>query len=327
MKLQGNTVIPAKVMDQLGADILRLWVASVDYQADVRVSDAILKQVAEVYRKIRNTFRFLLGTLDGFDNATDRLAYEELREVDQFMLVKLNALIENVKKSYEEYEFANIYNSINNFCTLDLSAFYLDYAKDILYCEAPNSADRRAIQTVLYDVLLSLTKLVSPILSHTADEVWAYIPNMAEESVQLTDMPEAVKLPNAEQLEEKWNNFLTLRDDVLKALEEARNAKVIGKSLNAKVSMYVDADAKALLETIEESFEQLFIVSQFEVAGTKEEAPTEAMTFEHCAIVISKADGETCERCWNISTQVGQDEEHPTLCSRCASVVKGVYSK
>ena len=326
-KSLGNTVVPQKVMDQLGGDILRLWVASVDYQADVRVSDAILKQVAEVYRKIRNTFRFLLGTLDGFDYATDRLAYEELREVDQFMLVKLNHLIKNVKKAYDEYEFANIYNNINNFCTLDLSAFYLDYAKDILYCEAPNSADRRAIQTVLYDVLLSLTKLVTPILPHTADEVWSYIPNMAEESVQLTDMPEAQTFANEQELEAKWDKFLALRDDVLKALEEARNAKVIGKSLNAKVSMYVDADTKAFLETVQESLEQLFIVSQFEVAGTMEEAPAEAVKLEHCAIVVSKADGETCERCWNISTSVGQDAEHPALCPRCASVVKEVYSK
>lgn len=322
----GNTVDPIKVMNQLGGDILRLWVASVDYQADVRVSDAILKQVAEVYRKIRNTFRFLLGTLDGFDVKTDSLSYDELREVDQFMLVKLNSLIKNVKKAYDDYEFANIYHYINNFCTLDLSAFYLDYAKDILYCEAPNSKDRRAIQTVLYDTLISLTKLMSPILCHTADEVWACIPNMTEESVQLTDMPEAKELPNAKELEEKWNKFLTLRDDVLKALEEARNAKVIGKSLNAKVSMYVDADTKQFLESIQESFEQLFIVSKFEVAGLREEAPAEAIQLENSAIVVSKAEGETCERCWNVTPEVGQDEQHPTLCPRCAKVVKEAYS-
>lgn len=323
----GNTVIPAKVMNQLGADILRLWVASVDYQADVRVSDPILKQVAEVYRKIRNTFRFLLGTLDGFDPKADSLTCEELREVDQFMLVKLNKLIKNVTKAYNEYEFANIYHMINNFCTLDLSAFYLDYAKDILYCEAPNSADRRAIQTVLYDVLLSLTKLVSPILSHTADEVWAYIPNMEEESVQLTDMPTPKEYANEQELEEKWSKFMDLRDDVLKALEEARNAKVIGKSLNAKVSMYVTTETKVLLETIQESFEQLFIVSQFEIAGDKDVAPADAASFENCAIVISKAEGDTCERCWNVSEAVGAVEEHPTLCPRCASVVKEAYSK
>ncbi|WP_050614705.1 isoleucine--tRNA ligase [Bacillus testis] len=325
-KSLGNTILPSKVMNQLGADILRLWVASVDYQADVRVSDPILKQVAEVYRKIRNTFRFLLGTLDNFNPATDSLAYEALQEVDQFMLVKLNALIENVTKGYEQYEFATIYHNINNFCTLDLSAFYLDYAKDILYCEAPDSKQRRAIQTVLYDVLVALTKLVAPILPHTADEVWSYLPDMEAPSVQLTDMPKAEKLPNEKEIEEKWNAFLQIRDNVLKALEEARNAKVIGKSLNAKVSMYVNDETKTFLDQIHESFEQLFIVSQFEIAGKLEDAPEEAATFENCAIVVSKADGETCERCWNVSEAVGQDEEHPTLCPRCASVVKEAYT-
>ncbi|MFS0782381.1 isoleucine--tRNA ligase [Bacillus sp. 1P06AnD] len=325
-KSLGNTILPSKVMNQLGADILRLWVASVDYQADVRVSDPILKQVAEVYRKIRNTFRFLLGTLDQFDPTKDRLAYEDLQEVDQFMLVKLNRLIENVTKGYENYEFATIYHNINNFCTLDLSAFYLDYAKDILYCEAPDSKERRAIQTVLYDVLVALTKLVAPILAHTADEVWAYIPNAEEESVQLTDMPKAEQLPNSAELEKKWNHFLAIRDNVLKALEEARNAKVIGKSLNAKVSMYVNEETEAFLKQFHESFEQLFIVSQFEVAGKLEDAPEGSAAFDDCAIVISKAGGETCERCWNVTPEVGKDEQHPTLCPRCASVVKEAYT-
>lgn len=325
-KSLGNTVLPSKVMNQLGADILRLWVASVDYQADVRVSDPILKQVAEVYRKIRNTFRFLLGTLDGFDPNTDSLKYEELREVDQYMLVRLNKLIKNVTTSYEEYEFANIYNNINNFCTLDLSAFYLDYAKDILYCEAPNNKERRAIQTVLYDVLFSLTKLVSPILSHTADEVWAYIPNVKEESVQLTDMPTYEQLPNEKELENKWSKFMAIRDDVLKALELARNEKIIGKSLNAKVSMYVDDETKQFLDKIQESFEQLFIVSKFEVAGQKTDAPENVIQFEQYAIAISTANGETCERCWNVSIHVGEDEKHPTLCPRCANVVKTTYN-
>ncbi|MGN1401741.1 MAG: isoleucine--tRNA ligase [Bacillus sp. (in: firmicutes)] len=325
-KSLGNTVIPAKVMNQLGADILRLWVASVDYQADVRVSDPILKQVAEVYRKIRNTFRFLLGTLDGFDPKTDSLDYEQLREVDQFMLVKLNKLVKNVVEGYDTYEFATIYHNINNFCTLDLSAFYLDYAKDILYCEAPDSADRRAIQTVLYEVLVSLTKLVSPILSHTADEVWAYIPDVKEESVQLTDMPVYKQLPNEVELEAKWTKFMAIRNDVLKALEEARNAKVIGKSLNARIDFYVDEETKAFLDTIQESMEQLFIVSKFHVAGSKADAPAEAMTFENYAIVVAKAEGETCERCWNVSTEVGQDEKHSTLCPRCSKVVTEEYS-
>ncbi|MEH7084541.1 isoleucine--tRNA ligase [Neobacillus drentensis] len=321
----GNVVIPAKVMNQLGADILRLWVASVDYQADVRVSDAILKQVAEVYRKIRNTFRFLLGNLADF-TPSDKVAYEDLREVDQFMLVKLNKLIKNVRNAYENYEFAGIYHAINNFCTLDLSSFYLDFAKDVLYIEATNNHERRAIQTVLYESLLALTKLVSPILSHTADEVWKFIPAVTEESVQLTDLPKYQELKNAQGLEEKWTEFMKLRDDVLKALEEARNQKVIGKSLTAKVTLYVNEKSKALLDSIEENMKQLFIISGFEVAGAYEEAPENAVKLETAAIVITKAEGETCERCWIVTPEVGQDPEHPTLCPRCAEVVKANYT-
>jgi len=321
-KSLGNVVVPAKVMNQLGADILRLWVASVDYQADVRVSDPILKQVAEVYRKIRNTFRFLLGNLADFNPETDAVAFEDLREVDQFMLVKLNKLIENTHQAYENYEFAGVYHAVNNFCTLDLSSFYLDFAKDILYIEAANHPDRRAIQTVLHESLLSLVKLVAPILPHTADEVWSFIPAVTEESVQLTDLPVAKDIPNAKSLETKWNAFLKLRDEVLKALEEARNAKVIGKSLTAKVALYVNAETKELLDSIKENIAQLFIVSDFEVAGMYDDAPENAMKLEQAAIVVTKAEGETCERCWVVTPEVGKVEEFPTVCPRCASVVK-----
>ena len=321
----GNVVLPSKVMNQLGADILRLWVASVDYQSDVRVSDPILKQVSEVYRKIRNTFRFLLGNLDGFNPKTDKVAVQELPEVDRYMLVKLNKLIKQSKLSYENYEFATIYNMVNNFCTQDLSSFYLDYAKDILYCEAPNGKERLAIQTVLYESLVSLTKLVSPILSHTADEVWAFIPGVTEESVQLTLMPEEISIEDAEVIEAKWTAFMDVRDNVLKALEEARNQKVIGKSLNAKVTVYVNEETKNLLDGIKESFEQLFIVSEFEIAGDVASAPAEAVKLEDIAILVTKAEGETCERCWNVSKEVGQVEDHPTLCPRCATVVKEHY--
>ncbi|WHY16558.1 isoleucine--tRNA ligase [Peribacillus frigoritolerans] len=321
----GNVVLPSKVMNQLGADILRLWVASVDYQSDVRVSDPILKQVSEVYRKIRNTFRFLLGNLDGFNPKTDKVAVQELPEVDRYMLVKLNKLIKQSKLSYENYEFATIYNMVNNFCTQDLSSFYLDYAKDILYCEAPNGKERMAIQTVLYESLVSLTKLVSPILSHTADEVWAFIPGVTEESVQLTLMPEEISIEDAEDIEAKWTTFMDVRDNVLKALEEARNQKVIGKSLNAKVTVYVNEETKSLLDGIKESFEQLFIVSEFEIAGDVASAPAEAVKLEDIAILVTKAEGETCERCWNVSKEVGQVEDHPTLCPRCATVVKEHY--
>ncbi|OIU72294.1 isoleucine--tRNA ligase [Rossellomorea aquimaris] len=325
-KSLGNVVVPEKVMKQLGADILRLWVASVDYQSDVRVSDPILKQVAEVYRKIRNTYRFLLGNLADFDPKADSVSYDNLREVDQFMMVKLNDLVKNVKKSYDNYEFASIYHAVNNFCTLDLSSFYLDFAKDVLYIEAKDNYERRAMQTVLHEALVVLAKLMSPILSHTADEVWAHVPGAEGDSVQLTDMPELKELSNAEELKKKWNAFLELRDDVLKALEEARNQKVIGKSLTAKVTLYVDDETKSLLNSISEDLKQLFIVSAIEIGGGASDAPEHALTVGQNNIVVEKAKGETCDRCWVVTTTVGEDKDHPELCTRCASVVKENYS-
>ncbi|MBO1004953.1 isoleucine--tRNA ligase [Pseudogracilibacillus auburnensis] len=321
-KSVGNVIEPSKVTNQMGAEILRLWVASVDYQADVRVSDPILKQVSEVYRKIRNTFRFLLGNLNDFNPAEDSIAYENLREVDQFMLVKLNSLIKTVSESYDKYEFANIYHAVNNFCTLDLSSFYMDFAKDVLYIEAKDNYERRAMQTVMYESVVALAKLLSPILPHTADEVWSHTPGVEEESVQLTDFPEYKQLDRADELTDKWQAFLDLRDEVLKALEEARNEKVIGKSLTAKVTLYVDEDTKNLLDSIKESKKQLFIVSGYEVAGALEDAPEHALKLNHAAIVVEKADGETCERCWVVTPDVGEDKDHPTLCTRCATVVK-----
>lgn len=322
-KSLGNVIIPEKVIKQLGADIIRLWVASVDYQSDVRVSDAILKQVTEVYRKIRNTFRFLLGNLADFHPQTDAIAFDKLREVDQFMLVKLNNLVKDVLHAYEHYEFANIYHHVNHFCTVDLSSFYLDFAKDILYIEAENNLERRAMQTVFYETVIALTKLLSPILAHTADEVWSYIPHVKADSVQLTDMPVVKELPNAESLTEKWQQFLKLRDDVLKALEEARNEKVIGKSLTAKVTLYVTEETKALLASlVDANLKQLFIVSDFEIGGMLKDAPDHALKLEHAAIVVEKAEGETCERCWVVTTDTGKDKDHPTLCTRCAAVVK-----
>ncbi|TXC92034.1 isoleucine--tRNA ligase [Metabacillus litoralis] len=321
----GNTVIPAKVMKQLGGDILRLWVASVDYQADVRVSDAILKQVAEVYRKIRNTFRFLLGNLADFNPATDSVNLENLRDVDRYMLVKLNNLTKRVKDSYENYEFAAIYHAVHNFCTIELSSFYLDFAKDVLYIESKENNERRAIQTVLYETLMSLVKLVTPILPHTADEVWEQIDSVTEASVQLVDMPEVKDYPQSSELEKKWDAFMLLRDDVLKALEVARNEKIIGKSLTASIALYPNKETKALLESVEEDLKQLFIVSGFNLAGDYNEAPDNAQAFDAVKITITSADGETCDRCWIVTPEVGKVESHPTLCKRCASIVSEHY--
>lgn len=319
-KSLGNVVVPNDVMKQLGADILRLWVSSVDYQADVRVSDKILKQIAEAYRKIRNTFRFMLGNLFDFDPKNDRVAVENMSELDRYMLIQLNELIEKVKKHYDEYQFSPIYHTIHNFCTVDLSSFYLDIAKDILYIEKANDIRRRAIQTVIFDTLVALVKLLAPIIPHTTDEVWSYINGVEEESVQLTDMPEPIEIPNADELKTKWMKIIAIRDEVLKALEEARNQKIIGKSLTAKVILYPTDEAKQLLHDAG-SLKQLFIVSQVEIAGDKQDAPKEALSFEQVSVIVQQAEGETCERCWVVSTDVGKHEEHPTLCTRCVEVL------
>ncbi|MGD7043611.1 isoleucine--tRNA ligase [Jeotgalibacillus proteolyticus] len=325
-KSLGNVVVPSKVINQLGADILRLWVASVDYQADVRVSDPILKQVAEVYRKIRNTLRFLLANLSDFHPAKHSVSFNELREVDQFMMVRLNQVISNVKAAYDQYEFADVYHTVSNFCTFELSSFYMDFGKDILYIEAEDDLSRRAMQTVMYETLTSLTKLISPILSHTADEVWAFIPGVQEESVQLTDMPEVKEYEKDKELTAKWEAFLDLRDDVLKALEEARNAKTIGKSLAAELTIYTGEQTHSLLSSINEDLKQLFIVSKLTIREGEADAPAEAVQFDGHAVMVAKAEGETCERCWIISPEVGKDSDHPALCPRCAQVVKENYT-
>nr|WGD63731.1 isoleucine--tRNA ligase [Bacillus subtilis] len=322
----GNVVVPAKVMKQLGADILRLWVSSVDYQADVRVSDAILKQVAEVYRKIRNTFRFLHGNLFDFDPKTNAVAVEDLREVDQYMLIKLKKLIDKVKKAYDEYEFAVVYHSIHNFCTIELSSFYLDFAKDIVYIEHADHPDRRKMQTVFYETLLALVKLSAPILPHTADELWSHLTFVEEQSVQLTDMPETIAVPNSEATEEKFDRFMALRDDVLKALETARNEKIIGKSLEANLKLYPNKENKELLASIKENLSQLFIVSELTISE-ENEAPNDAQSFATGKIAVEKAEGEMCERSRVISKDVGANPKYPTLSLRNAEIVEKYYQK
>lgn len=320
-KSLGNTIVPKKVMDQMGADILRLWVSSTDYQSDVRVSDAILKQVAEVYRKLRNTFRFLLGNLYDFDVKKDVIAYENLNEVDQYMLVRLNEVVKSVREAYESYNFGGIYHTINNFVTLDMSAFYLNFGKDVLYIDAPNSESRRAMQTVLYAVLLDLVKLVCPILPHTADEVWSYITDTDVTSVQLTDMPNVKVYPNADALKEKFSSFLNLRDEMMKAIEDARNEKVIGKSLEAKLTIYPSKAAEKVFKEMKDDLRLLCIVSNLDIKSADEAAPTDAKEYGDLKVQVEKAPGETCSRCWVIKEDIGENPNHPETCKRCGDIV------
>ncbi|MCG7342799.1 isoleucine--tRNA ligase [Sporosarcina sp. ACRSL] len=324
-KSLGNVIVPAKVMNQLGADILRLWVSSVDYTADVRVSDSNFKQVSEVYRKIRNTLRFLHGNVADFNPATDRVAFENMRPIDQYVYVKLQDLIKEVLEAYEKYEFAGVYHAVNNFCTGELSSFYLDIAKDVVYIEGVDHSHRRAMQTVMYDSLLALLKLLTPIIPHTTDELWAYLEHVEEESVQLTDMPQAEDLgERADTLRKRFGQLMLVRDDVLKALEEARNAKVIGKSLEAKVTVALPDKMAGIFEANDIDFAQFFIVSKFQ-EGEEGQLATDALQLDYATVLVEKADGEKCDRCWTISESVGTDADHPSLCSRCADVVKKYY--
>ncbi|MBC6128374.1 isoleucine--tRNA ligase [Listeria booriae] len=324
-KSLGNTMLPGKVINQLGADIVRLWVASVDYQADVRISDNILKQVSEVYRKIRNTMRFLLGNLADFTPADNAVAYEDLREVDQYLLIKLDELVKNVRANYDKYEFSAIYHQINNFCTVELSQFYMDFAKDVVYIEAADSKDRRAMQTVFYEAVVTLTKLLAPILPHTADEVWSHLGNQEEASVHLSEMPEVKHYQDTEAITAKWDQFMQIRDVVQKALEEARNEKIIGKSMLAKVTLFADDEAKELFDSLEGDFAQLLIVSDFELVAGLDATPEGAVKDQHVAVAVTVAEGETCERCRVVKKDVGVDANHPTLCKRCAEIVTENY--
>ncbi|ETT85786.1 isoleucine--tRNA ligase [Viridibacillus sp. FSL R5-0477] len=321
----GNIIAPIKVMNQYGGDILRLWVASVDYTADVRISMDIMKQVSEVYRKIRNTLRFLHGNVSDFNPKTDRVAYADLREVDRYMYMKLQDVIKAVRTHYDNYEFASVYHTINNFVATELSSFYLDIAKDVVYIEGQDNADRRAMQSVMYDTLQALLKLLTPIIPHTTDEMWSYLDNTEAVSVQLTDMPEAVEQEDFEALRTKWAQIITVRNAILKALEEARNAKIIGKSLEAKVTVFADEATTSLLADQDINFAQLNIVSEFVVGGETTQAPAEAVVVDNVAVLVEKATGEKCERCWSISETVGQSESHPTLCAHCADVVEKYY--
>ncbi|EJH4197701.1 isoleucine--tRNA ligase [Staphylococcus pseudintermedius] len=315
-KSLGNVIVPDTIVKQKGADIARLWVSSVDYLADVRISDEILNQVADVYRKIRNTLRFLLGNINDYNPATDRIAEADLLEVDRYILNRLREFTAGTLDHYESFDYLNIYQEVQNFINVELSNFYLDYGKDILYIEEKNAHKRRSMQTVLFEILVNMTKLLAPIIPHTAEEVWSHIEQVDEESVHLTNMPAKEEMDQA--LLDKWNTFMALRDDVNRALEAARNEKVIGKSLEAKVKIgnSPSFDTLAFLEGFND-LHQLFIVSQVElVEDTKGEA------YQHGTIEIAKADGEKCARCWNYSESLGSVGELDDLCPRCQEVVK-----
>ena len=324
-KSLGNTIEPNKVTNQMGADILRLWVSSVDYESDVKVDMNTLTQIAEVYRKIRNTMRFLLANTSDFDVKKDRVEYDKLRSVDKYMMIRLNDTVKTIRdKGYENYSFSTVYKSLVNFCTNDLSAFYLDFAKDVVYIEAVDNHERRAMQTVFYDILVTLTKLMTPILPFTSEEIWSHLQE-EEEYVQLSELPGYDTYPDQEDIMELWDGFMEVRTNVLKALEEARNSKLIGKSFEAKVTIYPNEPKAMLLNALNTNLAQVLIVSDLVVEKPATEVPEEAVRFNDVAILVESAQGETCQRCRAIKEDVGSHKDLPTLCDRCAEIVETNY--
>ena len=323
-KSQGNVVSPHKIIDQYGADILRLWVASSNFKDDVRVSDKILKQNSEVYRRIRNTFRFILGNTSDFNKQEHYVEFEDRKEIDKWIGIKLKELTENVNKAYREYEYHKVYHAVHNFCTVEMSSLYMDIIKDRLYTDGTDSLSRRSAQSALFDIMITLVKIVSPILVHTAEEVWQYVLEKTEleESVFLSDWPVFNENYEDDQLIDKWNNLLDIRKDVSKALEIARNDKTIGNSLEARVEITTDDEQTGkLLNNEFENLADFFIVSEVDL---KDDLVKDTYQGENSKIKIyvEEAKGKKCERCWKFDTTVGEDEDYEDVCERCASVLK-----
>lgn len=326
-KSVGNVEDPQKIIGRYGAEIFRLWVAHVDYREDVRLSDEILSRLVEAYRRIRNTCRFLLGNLHDFDPARHRVPYDQLEEIDRFMLHKLAVMAARVRRAYREYAYHVFYHTFHNFCAVDLSAFYLDVLKDRLYTLAADAPSRRAAQTVLYDLLVSMVRLMAPVLAFTAEELWRYIPGAqaAAPSVHLTTFDDVSAGQLDAVLAERWERLLELRREVAKALEPVRQAKVIGQSLDAHVELYVPAEWQGLVGAYVDRLDALCIVSKATLAlGTPPAHAYHSETVPGFAVVVHKATGQKCERCWRYQDDVGSRVDHPTVCGRCAGALQGV---
>ena len=322
-KSLGNGIEPQEIVDQYGADILRLWVASSDYHADIRISKDILKQLSEAYRKIRNTARYILGNLYDFNPDIDRVPLDQLLPIDQWALKKLDELNQKVREGYDAFEFHQVYHAIHNFCVVDMSNFYLDVIKDRLYAEKADGKLRRAAQTAIYTILDAMTRMIAPILAYTADEIWEYMPHHQGadgRNVMYNQMPELTGVKADEAFTARWDRIHALRDDVQKALELSRKEKVIGKSLEASVTLYCGGELYDFVKSVEEELKTVFIVSRVDVVKGGEGAIQGEV--EGFSVTVGKAGGEKCERCWVYSDTVGADPEHPTLCARCAAIVR-----
>ncbi|MDD5952821.1 MAG: isoleucine--tRNA ligase [Oscillospiraceae bacterium] len=322
-KSLGNGILPSEIVNQYGADILRLWVDSSDYHADIRISKEILKQLSDAYRKIRNTARYILGNTSDFDPNTDKVSLDELLPIDRWALAQLDKLNKKVRAGYDSFEFHQVFHAIHNFCVVDMSNFYLDVIKDRLYVEKADSKERRAAQTAMHIILDSMTRMVSPILAYTADEIWESMRHEDGEDttgVVFNQMPELTGVNADEAFTAVWDRIHAIRDVVKKALELARNEKVIGASLDAKVQLFCEGELYDFVKSVENELATVFITSQVEVINGTGGSFTSG-DVEGLSVTVLPAEGEKCARCWSYSSTVGSDENHPDLCARCAAVL------
>ncbi len=321
-KSVGNVVAPEEVIKKFGAEILRLWVAAQDYRDDIRISQEILTRLSEAYRRIRNTCRYILGCIHDFDPAEDLVDYGKMPELDRWALHQLELLKEKVLKSYNEYEFHVLYHAVNGFCTVEMSAFYLDILKDRVYTSKKDSLERRSAQTVMYQILDSLVRLIAPVLSFTSDEVWDYMPGKRESSVHLASFPALRPEWKDDSLVERWERIMKVRGEVSKALEQARVAKTIGHSLDASVIICAEPDLRVFLEGYIAELPGVFIVSKVDLADSLEGEGIAAESIPGMSLQVDAAPGLKCERCWCYSEEIGTDSVHPAICPKCVKAVK-----
>jgi isoleucyl-tRNA synthetase len=330
-KSLGNVIAPKQVIDRYGAEVLRLWVSASDYRDDIRISENILTQLSDAYRRIRNTCRFILGNLHDFDPA-DPVPRQDLASLDRYAVNRLQRLVRKTRKAYDQYDFHVVHHALYQYCTLDLSAFYLDVLKDRLYTTLPSSAERRSAQTVMFRILDAMVRIMAPILPFTAEEIWKYMPSWPgkEPSVHLALLPEVeMDAHRDETLESAWKTLLSVRADVTRALEAARAEKRIGHPLDARVELAVPDDQLPLFREYESDLRSIFIVSQVQIVPGDQalESAVDSMEIKGLRVRVSRAEGEKCQRCWIFDPQVGKDSDYPELCPRCRQTVDVIQGR
>lgn len=319
-KSLGNVISPQEVISKFGAEILRIWVASEDYKEDIRISNEILNRLVDAYRRIRNTFRYMLGVLSDFDIQRDSVDYDNLSNLDKAMLHKLYLLNEKVRKAYASFDFHNVFHSIHNFCISDLSAIYLDILKDRLYVNSKNDKIRRGSQTVVYEIFKVIANLLSPILVFTTDEAWEHFYSINKKiSIHLEHFPEIPEFWNNPKINDQFDKLIEIREETQRALEDSRRNKIIGHSLDAQVIIYINENLKPVIASFFEELREIFIVSQIEIKD-KGIGKYNGVNIP-ISIDVKKAEGHKCERCWVYSITVGEDEKHKTLCKRCVDII------